>query len=247
MNIEQELNTMITELVSRTGGSPVRIMCNHETLNQLWEQSGMLYTSASDAENNTGYNARFNGIPVIVSPQIDTGKFLLVPDECQTRPIRVEFEDMDRRPTLHFRGSIVEDPASIESGYNEGDIVLSNGTTYIWSGGRFVQPIEAYEPDIPFEPVVTPPPEHWWLRSPTGAERPIVGVDLNRYADGTVASTSSNPTPWFVDTEASDVDRLIDKLMSGRRLLSKRKKDSEEQVEIDEGKFLDILGCGESK
>lgn len=260
INIGQELRTMIGELSARTGGGPVRIMCNQDTLNQLWEQSGMVYSSDADVENNTGYVARYNGLPIVVAPQVETGKFFLLPDASQTRPIRVEFEDttneqpiqvvFDDTPAvtrnLHHIGVVDIDPATIEDGYNDGDVVTFNDETYVWSDGGFIElEHEQEEIDTPFEPVVTPPPEHWWLRSPIGSENLFAGVDTAGYVDG-IAFTG--PTFDFVDTEprtiASDLDGVIRKFMTGKGLFSKRNSAKEEQVEIDEDKFLDILGFG---
>lgn len=174
INIGQELHAMIDELSARTGGGPVRIMCNQDTLNQLWEQSGMVYSSDADVENNTGYVARYNGLPIVVAPQVETGKFFLLPDASQTRPIRVEFEDTT----------------------NE-------------------QPIQVVFDDTP----------------------------------GYVYGTAFTGTTFdFVETEprtiASDLDGVIRKFMTGKGLFSKRNSAKEEQVEIDEDKFLDILGFG---
>ena len=95
MNISEELDRMIAELGTRTQSSPLRIMCNHDTLDQLWSESGMVYSSQSDIDNGTGYDARYNGTPIVVYPGIETGKFLLVPDQSVTRPIDFQLTATD--------------------------------------------------------------------------------------------------------------------------------------------------------
>lgn len=95
MNISEELDRMIAELCARTQSSPLRIMCNHDTLDQLWSESGMVYSSQSDIDNGTGYVARYKGTPIATCHGIETGKFLLVPDQSVTRPIDFQLTGTD--------------------------------------------------------------------------------------------------------------------------------------------------------
>jgi len=94
MNITEEVAQMIDEMRVRTGKSPGMIVCNHETLNLLWDNGRGIYSSASDIENNTGYVSRFMGTPIIVSEEVETGRFLIVPEENMDAdiPFRIEYQ-----------------------------------------------------------------------------------------------------------------------------------------------------------
>ena len=54
MNVSEELSRMIEEMQSRTGGEPRQILCSQETLQQLWEQTRMIYVSNDDVESGRG-------------------------------------------------------------------------------------------------------------------------------------------------------------------------------------------------
>lgn len=143
MNFEEELNRMIDDMMARSGQSPGRIICNQETLDQLWEQTRMIYVSNDDIENNTGYVARFNGIPITVSSQIEPGKLFIVPDTGGTRPLRVRFGDtpepVAEPEALHYCGITTVDPAIMEGPYRDGDLVTYNGHNFVWRDNGFVQ------------------------------------------------------------------------------------------------------------
>ncbi len=74
MNVSEELSRMIEEMQSRTGGEPRQILCSQETLQQLWEQTRMIYVSNDDVESGRGYAARYMGIPISVSPGMEPGR-----------------------------------------------------------------------------------------------------------------------------------------------------------------------------
>lgn len=92
MDISEELGRMIVDMQSRTGGCPERILCSQDTLNQLWEQTRMIYVSQDDIENERGYVARYMGIPISVSPGMEPGKVCLIPrSEVHPQSFGVDF------------------------------------------------------------------------------------------------------------------------------------------------------------
>lgn len=99
MNLAEELDRMIAEMQMRTGSSPAQVICSQNTLNRLWEESGMIYSSESDIENGTGYVARYMGTPIMVSPEIDDEKLYLLPEQRADRPIQYRWFSDDTLPT----------------------------------------------------------------------------------------------------------------------------------------------------
>lgn len=251
MDTEQELGRMIDELTRRTGNDPARIICSQATLNRLWEQSSALYSSVADMENNTGYVARYHGIPIMTSPGIEDGSFLLIPEEGQDRPVQAVYTPATTG-TMHFAGTLMEDPTTIEEGYHNGDIVQYNDTQYIWTEGGF----SAIEPEhITTEPspwygtFVSDRSDHWWSRSPFSTTYDWQTSPWRTFTGTFTGTSPENPT----DTEA-DVDingHLFDRVLGGRNLeraikeaAKKRKKKEEESVDIDEASFVSILQGG---
>lgn len=256
MSVEEELRVMINEMIARTGDRPMKIMCNRETLDQLWDQSGMIYASAADAENNTGYIARFSGVPIELSSHIETGKFFLLPDESQTRPIRVQFEDnADRPSSTRFMGVFSEtDPRTIESGYSDGDIVLYEGKEYVWVTDKFVELRNSFTTTDTYSPVYDyGTGTQWWTRSPISSEPSFAGVDLGRtstydsYVRPNIDTIDFSVPRVTLDMPSPSIEYIEETIKKGRDLEKKRKKSVEEQVVIDEDKFLDILKRGDSK
>lgn len=127
MDIEQELSRMVDEMILRTGNRPAQIVCNQETLDWLWRESTRIYSSFADTENNTGYIARYNGIPITLSPEVESGRLLLAPNEDVDCPVQSNqtqaTDDTLTASTVQFAGTVTEDPTTIREGYNEGDIV----------------------------------------------------------------------------------------------------------------------------
>ena len=259
MNFEEELNQMIADMEARTMGAPVRIVCNHETLDQLWEQTNMIRVHNEDVVNRTGYVARFNGIPITVSSQVETGKFMLIPDANSPRPIRFGV-DMN---TMNYRGITQVDPLSLDGEHTEGDIVTFNGRNYVWHTDRF----EELDQTLTYDHRSGARP-YWWERHPMGSTNVFApafdgsvcvdGSDISRglidTSDTVSVSWSGQPyTTTFNHTvpngdeleiefepHNSEIERIMESVRRGREL-KRRKKAEEEQLEIDENSFFDIL------
>lgn len=91
MNVSEELSRIIEEMQSRTGGEPGQILCSQETLQQLLEQTRMIYVSNDDVESGRGYAARYMGIPISVSPGMEPGKVCLIPNRGVQPQLGIDF------------------------------------------------------------------------------------------------------------------------------------------------------------
>lgn len=94
MNVSEELSHMIEEMQSRTGGEPGQIFCSQETLQQLWEQTRMIYVSNDDVESGRGYAARYMGIPISISPDMEPGKVCLIPNRGIQPQFGIDFSNV---------------------------------------------------------------------------------------------------------------------------------------------------------
>lgn len=135
MHTAEELDRMITEMNARTGDGPVQIVCSQETLDQLWLQTGNIYSSAADIENGTGYVARYMGTPIVVSPDVEPGKIYLIPRKTEDSPVRFIYDN-------HTGG--LEDSGQ----YWLRSPISGDEFSHVGGGYRFTSPVDNQMPDI---------------------------------------------------------------------------------------------------
>lgn len=131
MNIAEELEQMISEMSARTNGAPSQIVCSQETLDQLWEQTRMIYVSEADLEEGRGYVGRYMGTPIIVSPTAEPGKLYLIPSQ-DSEPIRIDGMNDAQQFTYGVDFS--------------GDVDMDNGW---WLRSPFTHPYVGFQMDAP--------------------------------------------------------------------------------------------------
>ncbi len=89
MDFERELNQMIDAMTERVGQRPSRIVMHPDTAQAMVSFSHMHFNDLAEAE---GYISQYNGMPIILSADVEPNKFYLVQDPPRFEPYVVPDE-----------------------------------------------------------------------------------------------------------------------------------------------------------